>query len=132
MTTTIVMVWLNILTKYLYQYFQFFPIFIYNENFPMQCYQFFKIYKRFHKERRKTHRQQSMRKEIMEKVGLSFIKICFVKPFKWQLIIFSLFLKLIRSARFAVFYQDDARNIKRKNWEPQIARNGKLKYLSKK
>ena len=29
-------------------------------------------------------------------------------------------------------YQDDVRNIKRGNWERQIARNGKLQYLVQK
>ena len=38
---------------------------------------------------------------------------------------FFLFWKLVRSAIFAFLYQDDGRNIKRENWEPQIARNDK-------
>ena len=38
---------------------------------------------------------------------------------------FFLFRKLVRSAIFAFLYQDDGRNIKRENWEPQIARNDK-------
>ena len=39
----------------------------------MKSYQFFKIYKRFYKEREKTVMQQSMRKEKLRKVGIFFI-----------------------------------------------------------
>ena len=41
------------LAKYFFQYFQIFSIFISNESLPMKSYQFFKIYKRFDKEREK-------------------------------------------------------------------------------
>ena len=40
--------------KFLAKYFQIFSIFIYNESLPMKSYQFFKICKRFDKEREKT------------------------------------------------------------------------------
>ena len=62
--------------KYLFWYFQFFSIFLYNQSFPMKPYQFFKIYKRFCKDREKTLKQQSMRKEKLRKVELCFIKPC--------------------------------------------------------
>ena len=67
------------LAKYLYQHFKLFSIFIYNESSPMKSYQFFKIYKRFGKERDKTLMHQSMRKEKLRKAGLCFIKSCFIK-----------------------------------------------------
>ena len=69
----------------------------------MKSYQFFKIFKRFDKERKKTLMEQSMRKTE---------KSC--------------------SPIFAFWYQDDARNIKRGSRERQIARNGKLQYLFQK
>ena len=60
---------------------QIFSIFIYNESLPMKCYQFFKICKRFDKEREKALMQQSMRKKKLRKVGLCFIAGCFIKSF---------------------------------------------------
>ena len=45
----------------------------------MKSYQFFKIYKRFGKERDKTLMHQSMRKEKLRKAGLCFITSCFIK-----------------------------------------------------
>ena len=63
-----------------------------------------------------------MRKEKLGKNGRSFLTGCFIKSFK--IIIFK-FRKPIRGAIFAFCYQDDARNIKRGNWERQIARTGK-------
>ena len=39
----------------------------------MKSYQFFKIYKRFHKKREKTVIQQSMRKEKTEKSWILFL-----------------------------------------------------------
>ena len=69
------------LAKYSYQCFQIFSIFIYNESLPMKSYQFFKICKRFGKEREKTLMEQAMRKEKLRKVGLCFIKGCFIKSF---------------------------------------------------
>ena len=69
------------LAKYFYQHFQIFSIFIYNESLPMKSYQFFKICKRFDKEREKTLMQQSMRKEKQRKVGLCFITGCLIKSF---------------------------------------------------
>ena len=46
----------------------------------MKSHQFFKIFKRFYKERDKTLTQQSMRKEKLRKVGL--LTGHFIKPFK--------------------------------------------------
>ena len=54
---------------------------MYNESLPMKSYQFFKICKRFDKEREKTLMQQPMRKEKPRKVGLCFITVCFMKYF---------------------------------------------------
>ena len=47
----------------------------------MKSSQYFKICKRFDKEREKTSRQQSVRKEKLRKVGLCFIAGCFIKSF---------------------------------------------------
>ena len=52
----------------------------------MKSQQFFKIYKRFDKEREKTLIQQSMREEKLKKVGLCFITGYFIKPFKMTII----------------------------------------------
>ena len=60
-----------------------------------------------------------MRKEKLRKVGLCFITGCFIKPFKMKIFIFSTSF----SAQFLLF---DIRDIKRGNWERQIARNSKL------
>ena len=60
---------------------------------------------------------------------LYFITGCFLKTFKIIIIFFLLFCKLIRSAIFAFCYQDNAKNIKMRNSEWQIAKNGKLQYL---
>ena len=98
---------------------------------PIKSYQFFKIYKRFFQKReKKTLIQQSMRKAKLRKVGHCFITGFIIKPFKMTVnhFIFSsivflfnrfflLFRKLVRSAIFAVWYKDDARDIKRRNWE---------------
>ena len=45
----------------------------FNESLPMKSYQFFKIYIRLYRKRRKTLMQQSMRKEKLRKFGLCFI-----------------------------------------------------------
>ena len=47
----------------------------------MKSYQFFKICKRFGKEREKTLMQQSVRKEKLRKAALCFITGCFIKFF---------------------------------------------------
>ena len=47
----------------------------------MKSYQFFKICKRFGKEREKTLMQQSVRKEKLRKATLCFITGCFIKFF---------------------------------------------------
>ena len=57
--------------------FRFFSIFIYNESLPMKSYQFFKICKRFDKERGKTLMQQSMSKEKQRKFGLFYIRLLY-------------------------------------------------------
>ena len=44
----------NFLAKYFYQRFQIISILIYNESLRMKSYQFFKICKRFDKEREKS------------------------------------------------------------------------------
>ena len=49
------------LAKYFYQHFQIFSIFICNKSLPMKSYQFFKIGKRFDKERKKKHLCNSQR-----------------------------------------------------------------------
>ena len=67
--------------NHFYQLFQIFSIFRYNESLPVKSYHFFKICKRFDKEREKTLMQQSMRKEKLRKVGLCFITGCFIKSF---------------------------------------------------
>ena len=71
----------KVLAKLLYQHFQIFSIFTHSGRLPMKSYQFFKICKHFDKEREKTLMQQSMRKEKLRKVGLCFIKGCFIKSF---------------------------------------------------
>ena len=43
-----------------------------------------------------------------------------------------LFRLIVPSAIFVFRYLDDARNIKRRNWEGEIARNSKLQYLFQK
>ena len=69
-----------------------------------------------------------MRKDKQRKDGPCFITGCFIKPFK-IIIVFFLFCKLIRNAIFDFCDEDDARNIKRRNRERQIARDDKLQYL---
>ena len=71
-----------------------------------------------------------MRKEKLRKNGICLITGSSIKPLKIKIIF--LFRKLVRSEIFAFYYQDDARNIKRGNWDRQIARNGKLQYLFQK
>ena len=68
--------------------FSIFSNFVSNESLRVKFYQFFKIYKRFDKEREKTLIQQSVRKEKLRKVGLCFITGYFIKPFKMTKIIF--------------------------------------------
>ena len=48
----------------------------------IKSFQFFKIYKRFDKEREKTIIQQSIRKEKLRKAGLCFRTGCFINPLK--------------------------------------------------
>ena len=68
-----------------------------------------------------------MRKEKLRKVGLCFITGCFIKPFKMIINHFFYFSSSF-AAQFSLF---DIRDIKRRNWERQIARNGKLNIYFK-
>ena len=54
---------------------------MYNDSLPMKSYQFFKIFKRFDKEREKTLTQPPMKKEKLRKVGPCFTAGFFVKSF---------------------------------------------------
>ena len=78
-----------------------------------------------------------MRKKKLRKVGLCFVTGCFIKPLQMIINHFFLFLKLIRSAIFAFWYQGYwerqlARgNWERGNWERQLARDGKLNICFK-
>ena len=63
-----------------------------------------------------------MRKEKLKKVGLCFITGCFIKPFK--VIINNLFY--FSSSFAAQFLLFDVRDIKRGNWERQIAKVDEL------
>ena len=68
-----------------------------------------------------------MRKEKLKKVGLCFTTGCFIKPFKMIINLFFYF-----SSSFAVqLWLFDIRDIKTRNWERQIARNGKLNIYFK-
>ena len=68
-----------------------------------------------------------MRKEKLRKVELCFISGCFIKPFKMIINHFLYF-----SSSFAAqFWFFDIRNIKRGNWERQVARNSKLNIFFK-
>ena len=58
------------LAKYFYQHFQIFFIFIYIKSLSMKYYQFFKICKRFDKEREETLTQRSMGKEKLRKLDI--------------------------------------------------------------
>ena len=81
------------------------------------------------KKRGKTLIQQSVRTEKLRKVELGFVIILLIIFFVQQVFLFTLlflFRKLVRGAVFAFWFQDDARKIKRKNWERQTTRNGKL------
>ena len=74
---------LKLLAKHFFQYFQIFFIFIYNESLLIKSDQFFKIYKRFFKEREKTVIQQSMQPlemaiDIFSSIGLFVHKIFFI------------------------------------------------------
>ena len=114
-------------------YISIFSISLYNESFPTKSFQFFKIYERL---------QHSVRKKKTEEICILFyqgtlytlnfpgsIIDCFIKTFT---IFFFIFRKLICSAIFAFWNQDDAKNIKRGNWVRQKARNDKLRYLLQK
>ena len=68
----------------------------------MKSYHFFKIWKRFDKEREKTLMLQSMRKEKLRKVGLCFITSCFVKSFN-MIIIYLFCFGISFAAQFLLF-----------------------------
>ena len=71
-----------------------------------------------------------MKKKKLRKVRLCLRIGCSIKPFEMIInLFFFLIRKHIRIAVFAFCYQDNERNIKRENWERQIARNGKLQHL---
>ena len=80
--------------------------------------------------RKEKNNSCSSQWEKLRKVELYFITGCFIKLF--NMIIIFLFRQLIRSAIFAFWYQGDARNIKRGNWERQMAMIEKLRYLFQK
>ena len=86
------------MANYFYQHFQIFSIYIYNENLPMKSYQFFKICKRFDKEREKTLMQQSMRKEKLRKV------VCFIKSFNMIINHFFFVSQAHSQPKFLLFY----------------------------
>ena len=88
----------------------------------------FSTFKNAYKKREKTLIQQSMRTEKLRKVELGFTIILLIIFFLQYIFLLTLFLfrKLVRGAVFAFWYRDDARKIKRKNWERQTTRNGKL------
>ena len=54
----------------------------------MKSYQFFRINKRFHKEREKTFIQQSVRIEKLGKVGICFITGCFYEALNMKIFFF--------------------------------------------
>ena len=62
-----------------------------------------------------------MRKEKLRKVGPCFITGCFIKPFKMIINHFFYF----SSPFTAQFWHFDIRDIKRGNWERQVAGNGR-------
>ena len=68
----------------------------------MKSYQFFKICKRFGKEKEKSLLQQSMRKEKLRKVRLCFITGCFIKSFNMIIIHFICFASSF-AAQFLLF-----------------------------
>ena len=67
-----------------------------------------------------------MRKEKLRKVGIHFITGCFIKPFKKIINLF--YFSSSFATQFLLF---DIRDIKRRNWEWQIAGNGKLNIYFK-
>ena len=64
-----------------------------------------------------------MGKEKLRKVGFCFIIGCFIKSFKMIINLFFFYFSSSFVAQSSLF---DIRDIKRGNWEQQIARNGKL------
>ena len=69
----------------------------------MKSCQFFKIYKRFDKEREKLFIQQLMRKEKLKKVGLCFITGRFIKLFKMIINLFFFYFASSFAAQFSLF-----------------------------
>ena len=70
---------------------------------------------------------QSIRKEKLKKSGLCFVTDCFIKPF--EMINNFFYFSSSFAAQFSIF---EIRDIKRRNWERQIARNGKFTCLQAK
>ena len=67
-----------------------------------------------------------MRKEKLKKDGLCFVTGCFIKPFKMTINFF--YFSSSFALKFSLF---ESKDIKRRNWEQQIARNGKLNIYFK-
>ena len=103
-----------------------FSIFIYNESLPIKSYQFFKICKRFDKEKEKTLTQQSMRKETLKKFGLCFIAVSFINSFNMMIIFVS---QAHSQPNFRFLISGWCKKYKKGSRELQITRNGKLQYL---
>ena len=80
-----------------------------NEYLPMKPFQFFKIYKRFDKEREKTLIQQSVRKEKLREVVLKSCSIndCFIKPFKMIINHFFYFACSLAAQFFKIYKRFD-------------------------
>ena len=99
----------KMLAKYFYEHFQIFFVFTYNESLPMKSCQFFKIYKRFDKEREKTLIQPSIGKEKLRKVGLGFITDCFLLSFNMTINHFFVLTKKEKKHLYS-------RQLEKKNW----------------
>ena len=69
-----------------------------------------------------------MREEKLKKVGLCFITGCFIKLFQ---MVINLFFFYFSSSSAAQVWLFDIRDIKKGNWERQIARDGKLNIYFK-
>ena len=95
-------------------------IFKFSPFLSIKSYQFSKFTNGLIRKEKKTLIQQSMRKEKLRKIGLCFKTGCLIKPFRMIIIFFYL------SSSFAVQLSlFDIRDIKRGNWQWQIAREDK-------
>ena len=95
------------------------------------------------KEKKQSYSIVKEKRKTEKSWNLFYLKGCFTKPLKLAInhfffnrpflfTRFFLFRKLVHSAIFAFWCQDDASNIKRRNWKRQIATNSKLQYLFRK